>query len=174
MVMELVLVLLWSLWPGRRTAHEQVPIGLSILWRHDNVDDWIDACGQINEQITHNIEYRNFVNGTNNFRCGDWQIADQKRHKYDEYHFEETTIFGCHATWIENWCARCVHRWRLSRCQTADGAATAGQRAASVPASFRTTNGRSVRSANLSAVFDWLKWEKEVLLNFRKSSNNFK
>lgn len=43
-----MVMVLGALRADRCAAHQQIPIGLPILGRHDNVNDGIDACGQIN------------------------------------------------------------------------------------------------------------------------------
>lgn len=43
-----MVMVLGAFWADRCAAHQQIPIGLSILRRHDNVNDGVNACGQIN------------------------------------------------------------------------------------------------------------------------------
>lgn len=87
-------------------AHQQIPVGLPIFRRHHHIDDRIDARRQIDEQIAHDIQVGDLLNGTDDFRSGDWQIAGNEGAQNDEYHFEETSILGRHAAGIENRCAR--------------------------------------------------------------------
>lgn len=44
----MMVMMLGAFRANRCAAHQQIPIGLSILGRHDNVNDGINACGQIN------------------------------------------------------------------------------------------------------------------------------
>lgn len=112
-----------SLGASRRPAHEQIPVGLPILGRHHHIYDGIDARGQVDEQVAHDVHHRHSVQCGHNFRYRDGKIADQKRNKYDHDHFEQTPVFGCHATRIENGRARCVHGRRFANDEAAHAAA---------------------------------------------------
>lgn len=99
-------------WPPRAAgpvaAHQQIPVGLPILGRHDHIDDRIDAGGQIDEQVAHDVQVGVLLDGLEDLGRGDRQIADDEGAQNDEDHFQQTPIFGGHAARIEDRRARCV------------------------------------------------------------------
>lgn len=99
----------WATRAGRPIpAHQQIPVGLPVLRRHDHINDRIDAGRQIDEQIAHDVQVGVLLDGAEDLGRGDRQIADDEGAEDDEDHFEQTAILGGHATRVEDRGARRV------------------------------------------------------------------
>lgn len=70
------------------TAHQQIPVRLSIFRRHYHVDYRIDTCRQIDEQISHYVQIGVLLDGLDNFRRRDGQVAGHKSAQNHEDHFQ--------------------------------------------------------------------------------------
>lgn len=69
---------------------------MAVLRAHHNVDDWIHAGCQVDEDIAGDVEAGNFHNMAECFGDGDGQIADEKAEEYHQDHLEQFLVFGRH------------------------------------------------------------------------------
>jgi len=81
---------------GRPTAAQQVPVGPSVLGTHQDIDQRVDAGGQIDEQVAGDIEPVHLGGALPYFGHRDGQIADDEPHEDHQYHFEQPPVFGTH------------------------------------------------------------------------------
>lgn len=79
---------------------QEIPIGASVLRTHQDIDQRINAGGQIDEKIPSDIEPMDFRGTLPDLGHRNGQIADHKPHKDHQNHLEKTSILGTHLAGI--------------------------------------------------------------------------
>lgn len=77
------------------SAHEQILVGLSVLGTHHHVDNWVGARGQIDEDVTEDVEVAQ-LDLLERFGDGDWQVAHEEAHEDHQDHFQQLLVLGRH------------------------------------------------------------------------------
>lgn len=85
---------------GSAVTPQEIPIGASVLGTHQDIDQGIDAGGQIDEKIASDIEPMHLRGTLPDLGHRDGQVADHEPHKDHQYHLEESPVLGAHLAGI--------------------------------------------------------------------------
>lgn len=83
-------------------THQQIFVRLSVLGTHHHIDDRIDTGGQVDEQVANYVHKMVPSHRLKDFVDGNWQVADDKRNKNHQNHFQQPAVFSGHSARVHD------------------------------------------------------------------------